>query len=110
MKELPIFPINQTSKDFLKWFNDLYYGVKKMGNVKLFALNNKYCLIKVVFPGHQYFGSAHISGSTYYLVLDNHCDITNYGQPQNPLYEVQGKFLKSHIEYVEKTYKLMITK
>ncbi len=110
MKQLPIFPVNQSSKDFLKWFNGLYYGIKKMGNVKLFALNDKYCLVKVVYPGYKpTFGSG-INGSTHYLVLANHCALTNYGQPKVPLYQIQGKFLKSHIEYIEHTFHLRITK
>lgn len=109
MKELFVAPITPASTEFLKWFNKLYSGTKGANSVKLYALNEKYCLFKVVHPGYSPAWGAKSSGSTHYIVCEINSALSGYGIPES-IYKVEGRILNFHIEHIEKTYKLNITK
>jgi hypothetical protein len=109
MKELFIAPLTPSSTEFLKWFNQLYYGTKAARSIRLYALNEKYCLFKVVHPGYSPPWGPQSSSSTEYIVSEINSKLSGYGIPAS-IHKVQGRMLNTHIEYIEKTYKLKITK
>lgn len=109
MKELFVAAITPASTEFLKWFNKLYSGTKGANSVKLYALNEKYCLFKVRHPGYSPAWGAKSSGSTEYIVAEINSPLSGYGIPTS-IYKVTGRMLNSQIDHIEKTYKLNITK
>lgn len=110
MKELFIAPINPASKQFLDWFKKLYSGTTGANSLKLYALNDKYCLFKVIRPGYSPSWSVKSSGTTEYIVAEIHSPLSGIGSYPKPIYKVTGRMLNAHMEHIEKTYQLNIVK
>ena len=110
MKELYVAPINPESKKFLAWFDKVYHGIKGGNQKKLYAMNEKYCLIKMVYPGYSPAWGARSGTTTEYIVTEINSELAGYGQPKIITEKFTGRLLMADIEYIEKKYKLIITK